>query len=232
LDYIKENPRKDFTVAVNTNMCAPDKLQDKLLSYVNDLEGKIHKFEIYTSLESMGMQAEYTRYGLNADQFLTNCSNLLRNTSENVEFHIMTTVNILSAPKFLDFLNLMRDLRSVYQVKKHDFRVRFRVNYLRWPECLSIGLLSKRDKERYAGEWLAFMEKWVITKEKHDWQTFLLEDFDQVKRLCEFMVAEHPEAHQFEDFRKFIAEIDFRRETDFEVTFPELKYMMDANYYG
>lgn len=225
LDYIKDNPRADLSVAINTNMNAPDKLQEKLLSYVSDLEGKINKFEIYTSLESVGKHAEYTRFGMDYGQFLNNCKSILDKTGENVEFHFMTTVNVLSAPTFLDFLKLIKDLRTLYQVKKHDFRIRFRVNYLRWPECLSLTLLSKQDKEKYAKEWTSFIEENVITKEKYDWQTFMLEDADQVKRLCDFMLTTDAKSNDNVDFKKFITECDLRRGTKFNEVFPELGYL-------
>lgn len=232
LDYIKANPRKDLLFAINTNMNAPIQLQEKLLTYIRDIGDKIKGFHIYTSLENTGEQAEYVRHGLEYEQFLKNCKTVLDSTGSNVELNIMTTINVLSAPTFLNFLQLMKKFKEDYQISKHDFRVKFRVNYLRWPECLNIILLSKQDKIRYAKEWLEFVEANAITKEKHDWQTFLLEDVDQVKRLCDYMLSTNPTKNDFDDFRTFISTCDSRRNTNFSTTFPELTYLTDNNYYG
>ena len=232
LDYIKENPRSDFSFAINTNMNAPDQLIDKLLGYVKDISPTIKSFHIYTSLESTGDQAEYARHGLNYKEFVTNCKKILDATDEKVEFHFMTTVNILSAPTFLDFLKLMKEFKSQYQLEKHRYRVQFRVNYLSWPKCLNISLLSDSDKQKYKKDWMEFIEEESITAEKLDWQTFLLEDVDQVNRLSEYMISYKPDITDYLDFRLFINECDKRRKTDFLGTFPELAYMLDDTYYG
>lgn len=231
LDYIKEHPRDGLTVAINTNMNAPVQFQQKLLQYIKDLKHCV-KFQIYTSLESVGEQAEYARFGLNYAEFLKNCSDVLDNTDESVEFHIMTTVNVLSAPTFLDFLKLFKGLREKYQISKHNFRVNCRINYLRWPEHLNINLLSRSDKEKYAKEWVDFAQANALTEEKHDWQTFMLDDLDQVKRLAEYMLISNSGRDQFDDFRTFVKEVDSRRNSNFIETFPELAYMFDDSYYG
>ena len=59
-DYIKENPNPDLIFALNTNCNAPDKLVDKMIENVKEIEGKVKYFDVYTSFENTGEHAEYT----------------------------------------------------------------------------------------------------------------------------------------------------------------------------
>jgi len=232
LDYIKAHPSKKLSLAINTNMNAPDNLVDKLFEYVKAISPNIKNVQIYTSLESSGSQAEYARQGLDYDQFLSNVYKMLDNTDEKVDLHFMTTVNVLSAPTFINFLELMHSLKSKYQKTIHDYRVQFRVNYLTWPKCLSIGLLSKEDQEMYKNMWINFAEDHAITQEKNAASCFNAEDVDQIKRLCEFMTSKTPSEEEYNDFRLYINECDSRRKTNFKDVFPELTYLLNNNYYG
>ena len=232
LDYIKAHPSKNLSLAINTNMNAPDNLVDKLFEYIKEISPNIKSVQIYTSLESSGSQAEYARLGLDYEQFLSNVYKILDNTDNKVELHFMTTVNVLSAPTFVNFLELMHSLKSKYEITKHNYRIQFRVNYLTWPKCLSVSLLSKADREMYKELWIKFAEEHTIDWEKYDFDCFNAEDVDQIKRLCEFMISKDPTKEDYDDFRLYIKECDLRRKTSFKDTFPELTYLLNTNYYG
>lgn len=232
LDYIKEHPSPELSLAINTNLNAPNNLVDKLFEYIQEISPKIKSFQIYTSIESSGDQAEYTRSGLDYDQFLKNVYKILDNTDSKVELHFMTTVNVLSAPTFVNFLDLMHSLKKKYQVAKHNYRIQFRVNFLTWPKCLNLGLLSKSDKEKYKDLWNNFADTHTIDWEKYDFDCFNAEDVDQIKRLSEYMINQEPAHEDYDDFRLFINESDARRNTSFLDTFPELRYLLNPNYYG
>ena len=232
LDYIRENPRKDLTLAINTNMNVPKNLQDKLVEYVRDISPNIKGFDIYTSLENTGEQAEYVRSGLDYNQFIENCSTIIESTGENTRLHIMTTINLMSAPTFINFLELIQQFREKYTLSKHDFRVRTFISYLRWPKCFSINMLSKEHKEKYAKEWIGFVKDFVITADIEHWQTFYIEELDQITRLCDYMLNSTSDPECFEDFRSYITTCDTRRQTNFNETFPELTYMLYPNYFG
>ena len=233
LDYIKENPRSDLTLAINTNMNVPINLIKKLIEYIQIIAPQIKDFDVYTSIESTGDQAEYARNGMIYNEFKDNCEYFLKNTPNNCRLHIMTTVNLMSAPTFINFLELIQTWREKYFLKRHDFRVRTMISYLRWPQFLSLNLLSLKDKQNFAKEWISFVEDFVITDEYENFHTFYVEELDQIKRLCDYMITSKPESQtHYNDFRSFINTCDQRRNTNFINTFPTLEYMMDSNYYG
>jgi len=231
-DYIKEHPNKNLILAVNTNLNAPDKLVDKLISSINEISDNINYVDVYTSLESTGAHAEYTRFGMNYEEFLNNCIKVLDNTPSKTRLHFMTTINVLSAPTLLNFLNLIKTLRKTYRTEKHNYRVRTHLSYLRWPKCLQISLLSNNDKEKYSKEWINFVKENKLTKTKNEDETFYLEEVDQLERLIDYMQNTKEEACVYDEFRSYITQCDFRRDVDFIETFPELAYLMRGNFYG
>lgn len=233
LDYIKENPNPNLTLAINTNMNVPNKLIDKLVDTLNEISPHIHQFDIYTSVESTGDHAEYTRYGMEYKEFIDNCYYFLDNTPANSRLHFMTTVNLTSVPTFLGFLEMVQTMREKYSIMKHDFRVRTMISYLRWPKFLNVNLLAKETKEKYAKEWLDFVNDFVITDEVENYQILYNEEADQIQRLADYMLTSKPDTtHQYDEFRTYAVACDKRRNTSFAETFPELAYLLDENYYG
>lgn len=231
-DYIKENPNPNLVLAINSNLNVPDKLVDKLITYINEISPNIKTFDVYTSLESTGEHAEYTRYGMKYEEFKQNCIDLLDRTPSTTHLHFMTTINSTSAPTLLEYLQLIRELRLKYFYGKHQFRVRTHLSYLRWPRCLSITLLNKEDKEKYTDMWVNFIEEHKLTEKRLNSETFYLEEVDQIKRLVDYMNNTQEPDVVFKDFRKYITAMDKRRFLSFVEIFPQLAYMMDDEYYG
>lgn len=232
LDYIAENPNPNLTLAINSNLNVPDKLVEKLVEYINRISGNIKLFDVYTSLESTGKHAEYSRFGMAFDEFKKNCAYVLDNTSNKTRLHYMTTINLTSAPTFLEYLQYIREMRLKYYSKLHEFRVRTHLSYLRWPRMLCLTLLSEEDKQRYGDEWIQFIEEHKLTSLKSDQETFYLEEVDQVRRLVDYMRSTKEPQSLYKDFRNYTRSLDKRRKTSFVETFPELAYLMEEDYYG
>ena len=76
LEYIQENWEQNpkLSLAINTNLAVPDKLIQRMLTIAEDLvnNNKIREFIIFTSVEAIGKQAEYTSGGLKYDKFWEN----------------------------------------------------------------------------------------------------------------------------------------------------------------
>ena len=235
-DYIKENPNPNLILAVNTNNNVPDKMADRLIKNINEMQGNIKYFDIYTSFENTGKHAEYTREGMVYREFIDNCYKILDETPESTRIHFMTTINLTSAPSMIEFLQEIKDMRgtkgSIYQPQKHVFRVRTHLNYLRWPRTLMLSLINEKDKKYYGELWLDFMHANKITDERKDEECFYLEEVDQMERLVEFMQTDKQPKVVYDDMRLYLKQLDARRGNDFCKTFPELAYLMDDNYYG
>ncbi len=227
LDYIKEHPleNQNLVLAINTNLDVPDKLVDKLIEYINAISPNIKQFDVYTSIENVGEQAEYTRYGMVYAEFIDNCHKILQQTSDKTFLNIMTTINVLSAPTFLDFLHLLKEFRIKYQITQHAFKLRTMLSYLRWPACMQLTLLSDDDKKKYAEEWRTFVTENLLTPEHKPNESFYHEELDQINRLIEFMFSESPNNAAI-DFKIFIHELDKRRGTTFTEIFPTLSYLV------
>lgn len=232
LDYIAENPNPNLTLAINTNLNVPDKLVEKLVEYINRISCNIKLFDVYTSLESTGKHAEYSRFGMQFDEFKKNCKYVLDNTPNTTRLHYMTTINLTSAPTFLEYLGYIREMRLQYYSKLHEFRVRTHLSYLRWPRMLCLTLLSDEDKQRFGDMWIDFVETHKLTPKKSTQETFYLEEVDQVKRLVDYMRSTKETQSLYKDFRNYTRSLDKRRKTSFVETFPELAYLMEDDYYG
>jgi MoaA/NifB/PqqE/SkfB family radical SAM enzyme len=219
LDFIEENPRKDLTIAINTNGYVADFLIDRLINKINCLESLGITVEIYSSLESVGTHAEYSRDGLNYVAWCRNIDKFLSNTNCNVI--IMTTINVLSLPSFTKFIDLVMEYRKKYNFDLSKNRIPLSINYLRWPPHLQCDILDDLDRqlfadaiEDHASEWLKYNSKYLNAR-------IYLEEFDQIKRFCDYLRTCKTNDNNKKNFVKFITEYDRRRNKNFSLTFPE-----------
>jgi len=224
LDYLIENPRKGLDIAINTNGCVEDALIERLIFKINQLAKVGVKVDIYTSLESTGVQAEYARDGLNYKQWLINIHKILKNTQSTVA--IMTTVNILSLSTFIDFINAIMELRVVYNTSSAWNRIPLSINIMHWPPHLQCTLLDKdirtliaNNVEQVCNSWLKY-----YTAEKH--ARLYLEEFDQIQRLCDYLRNTAPALEHRPDFVRYIYAYDKRRNKDFVKIFPEYAQLL------
>jgi len=219
LDYVIENPRQDFKISINTNMGVPKKLITKLIEKVNLLHGKIAEITIFTSAESIGEQAEYSRYGMDWELFKSNTEYFLQNTSQDVKMSYMTTVNILSASTFDLFLAYILELRGKYSKDRAHSRVGVNVAFLRHPLHQVITLLTPSGKEAFTNKINTFIES---NSNDLEMSSLYIEEIEQLKRLLAFMNSAEGSLEQRRNLVSFFNEYDSRRGTDFLKTFPEL----------
>jgi sulfatase maturation enzyme AslB (radical SAM superfamily) len=227
MDYIIEHPRPNFTFAINTNFGIEGALVDKLIEKINKISELGIHVELFTSLESTGPQAEYARYGMDYSLFVNNVDKFLTHASEKVSLCFMTTVNILSATTFKEFLRYVFDLRCKYNLNFDKSRVRLSINYLRYPEFLALPNLPTDLKERYSQEWLEFINNHLKDTSPHKYARFYLEEKNALERMIEWMTTtSHWKAgnkeYQYSNFKIYHAEYDKRRGTEFIKVFPEL----------
>ena len=56
-----------------------------MIENINEMSPNLKYFDVYTSLESVGEQAEYSRDGINYKEFIDNCYKVLDNTPKSYE---------------------------------------------------------------------------------------------------------------------------------------------------
>jgi organic radical activating enzyme len=224
LEYIKENPQPGLEIAINTNLVVEEKLIDKFILMINEIKDKVKKIDIYTSLESIGEQAEYSRFGLDYKYWISNVRKCLDNTMCTVS--VMTTINILSLPTFSEFVELIMQLRCDYNETMDINRVPLSINYLRWPAHLSVKLLPNETRTTYSKIILETSEAWLKYYRKHQYARLYLEEWDQIKRFCDYLIQDEDVGEKRKHFVDYINEYDKRRGTDFSKTFPEFAYLL------
>jgi molybdenum cofactor biosynthesis enzyme MoaA len=223
-EYIKNNPQPNLEIAINTNLTVDDKLVERLILEINELSTYVKRVDVYTSLESTGEQAEYSRFGLNYNNWISNIRSILDKTSSTVA--VMTTVNILSMPTFNEFIDLIMKLRAEYNLGLENNRIPININYLRWPQHLSVKLLPQDLREVYSIKIQDHCESWLKYYKKDQYARLYLEEWDQVKRFCDYLTQDEDTKNAREDFVRYINEYDRRRGTNFSSTFPEYSHFL------
>jgi len=222
-DYLIENPQPNLELAVNTNLNVPRKLIDKLVEYTHKLKGKVKQFDVFTSLEATGSQAEYIRFGLVYDEFVSNVRYFLSNTEDQQRLHFMVATNLLCVTTFHNFLDLIFTLRTEYNGNDAHNRIPMMINYIRWPQYLNLRSLPDDIKKEYGAKWKEYVYAHAKNTSPNKAGRIYLEEIDQVERLVDYMNEIDPELNKnMKDFFIYHKEYDKRRHTDFHATFPEL----------
>ncbi len=209
-------------------------------------------FWLFVSLDGVGKQAEYMRTGLEYDRMLNNIRTFLRETKYTTVSFI-NTFNILSIPSLHKFLEMILELRrefggraqteftiapeqtetekehgivhKVYKQQKFQ-RVFFDIPILRFPPWFNIqngGDYGIQEVERC----LKFMEDNVQGDDYLEtFEGFKPYEILKVKRDLAVMRESLDQQQSLLNKRNFylyIKELDKRRQTNFLLTFPELR---------
>jgi organic radical activating enzyme len=224
LEHIAENPRKDLTLAINTNMGVPRKLIERLIELCNKIAPNIKELQIFTSAESYGKQCEYIRHGMVWGEFVSNCELFLEKTHPETRLSFSVTSNSLSVTSFKQFMEWIVSLRKKFNTDNAYNRIPIMIAYLRWPNFLCMINLPQDVKEKYAAEWIAYTKSESFeNKGSGEIGGIYLEEIDQVERLCEFMLSKDAIETDLSDFYMFYKQYDVRRKENFLETFPELE---------
>jgi organic radical activating enzyme len=218
LEEIKKNPRKDLILAVNTNLMVDESILKRFIDLYNDIAPNIKEFQVFTSCEAHGKQAEYIRYGMDYNEFMKNCNTFLEETTGKL--HFMIAFNGLSVTTFEDFMGDILRLRSKFNTTASDNRVPMMINYIRWPQFQDIRIIPRSITAPFL---LSCIDYAKTQKDKEG--MFYIEEIDQLERLYQYSQEGLPSDYrerQNKDFGIFYEEYDKRRNVDFHKLFPEL----------
>lgn len=210
-EHVEKNANKNLTFAVNSNLGVPDVLIDKFINQINLIQPNLAAFEVYTSVEAVGKQAEYIRFGMDYEKFMSNVEKVLAQTKARVI--CMTTINALSYSTFKDFIETWKVLRT-----KYPHRVLLSLNYLRHPNCMDAQNLPREIKD----EWAKDLDC-ILT----DVESFHEFEINQLKRFYEYMMVQSPtEKLNQIDLAMYVRQLDERRKLNFTETFPILHKLL------
>lgn len=219
LDWFKNNKGKSKTrLALNSNL-GSDVDINRLLTAIDGLE-----FDLYTSNESVGFQAEYIRDGLDWEVWLSNITTLIESNKLR-GLHVMCTVNALCLDSLPQFLDLLVKMKIRYG---RDYP-NFTLNILRFPSFQSALILPENIKMKYREQLINFLIK-------HKGNNYLHEhEINHVQRLIDYLdVVKTPHSEAFDmpkllnDFKQFYLQYDQRRNKNFTKTFPALSNWFDS----
>lgn len=208
LDFWHDHPNENLTFQLHTNLKSNNYRFDKFLSRIEKLtkQKKVYQFKIVASLDGLGPQQEYVRYGLNTKQWISNFEKLLH--IPNVSVGINSCISALTLHEFPFLLEKIiewnKDRRNIDRIV-HSFVID--TGYTT-PYMFNINVFKdviERCKELFV------IKNNTDLAIKKRWEGFLLnfdksiKDVDKIIRL-----------------KKYLSEIDKRRNTNWQKTFPWL----------
>jgi len=229
LEYILKNSDKNpnLSLAVNTNLGVPDNLIDKFITIAKELCDNNHVREliIYTSIEADGIQAEYTRLGLDSVKFWNNIDKILTELPK-VTVNIMATYNALSVFSYDKLIDKVFEYKKKYANDQRYWysAIQLDSSYLRWPSHLSVNILPDKHKELIlkSAKKALYYGNTKFSRESYGFNNI---EIQKIKRIYDYAISSKLFDVEFnrKAFAKFITEYDKRRNTNFVKAFPELK---------
>jgi organic radical activating enzyme len=216
-DFLAENPQPNMNFSVNSNLGSPPQLIDRLVSKINGLEGKVRNFNLYVSMDTVGQQAEYIRYGLDYEAFLRNVSTVLEQVRWPIWLSYMITVNALSVT------GLSELLQTIYEQKMRfpNHTITIDTPCLLNPPQMSVKILTPDFREHVLRA-IRFMESVSGTK-----GGFSPVELQKLRRILSFMSEDALDFRELRErrrnFVKMFSEYDRRRNLDFHRAFPEYR---------
>jgi len=219
IDWFRNNQGKSNTrLAINSNL-GTDVDIDRLLESTKGMQ-----IDLYTSNESIGLQAEYIRDGLVWDDWANNVERLL-DSGQFRSIHVMNTINALCLDSLDQFLECMLQWKTEYGRDALNFTL----NILRFPSFQSPLVLPDHIRMEYTKK----LQQWLDANDKNE----LLHEHEinHLQRLIDYLdVVKTPHSEAFEqpkllnDFKQFYTQYDQRRGKNFALTFPTLNSWYDS----
>jgi len=118
-EYVKNHPKENLHLSITSNCCPPGDQWSKFMSSLKEITDRdaVEHFMLFCSLDSWGKQAEYIRDGLDFDVLYKNITQYLRE-SEKHSLSFIITFNVLSYPKFFEYMKNILKLRQEYNTDR------------------------------------------------------------------------------------------------------------------
>lgn len=203
----------DMRFAINSNLIAKKDIVDKLIAKTQNIK----HFELYTSCEAVGAQAEYIRDGLVYDQWLENIKRMILE-SNHKGIHVMMTINSLCLFSITEFLDEIYKLKELTTSRTPYVSL----NLLRFPSFQSPLALPNHIKDYLHDRLVSWYNKQT---DKPKWSEF---ERASIERLIDYLVtvdAPHRRTSNpvtlWRDFKTFYQQYDVRRNKSIYV-FPKI----------
>jgi organic radical activating enzyme len=224
-EELDKNPMPQLELNMNSNFGIKPVLVKRFTEKINKLlsEGKIKDFKLFTSIDTWGSPAEYSRTGLDLEVWEKNLDTYLTETSLPVTF--MITFNILTVTNFKSLLHKILEWRQKYNNDRQTKwqRIRFDTPHLKEPLQYDMNILPKDKFMPYMHEHLNFIQT-NLNDDNRSKFTHL--EYEKFLRVVKYMESTNYDDYKLwtgrRDFYNWFNEYDKRRGTDFLKTFPEM----------
>lgn len=197
-------------------------------SFVYDVEAPaLEHIMLFVSLDSVGKQLEYSRFGANYKTILNNVKNFItKKGCKSVTF--INTFNLLSLSKLKQYLQMILTLRKEFNTTRQ--KIWFDMPILETPKWLCINNCTEKEKQEIK-ECIKFMETNIETNFDRKHIGFKDYEIDKLQRNLEWIddnsLEEYQRSINYANLYLFFNEYDRRRDVNFIKTFPELEYMFN-----
>lgn len=223
LDYIADNPKADLHLAITSNFCPNPKIMTKFHERISRItnESSLAHFMLYISCDAYGKRAEYIRNGMDFDYLVNNVDTYLERYQSRSSITFIVTMNLMSITSLRQLVDKLLELNKKHEIDRQLIWIDFPI--LHFPAWQSIQILPKEYRDILKNDILYFREKSLDpTSGVTDVNVAKLE------RVLAWMeqgdnLSEEKLKRDRADFYKFFTEHDFRRETNFLETFPEME---------
>jgi len=234
LDYIIDNPNpnRELNLAINSNLGVPDKLIDKFIEKISRIceEYRVKEFVVFTSVDTWGEQAEYTRNGLEFNRFWDNVNKLLTKCPR-INLTFMSTYNALSVPNYHKLVQGVYDLKKEYgSPDRYWASAAFLdTSYLRYPSHQTVQVIPQDFANNifYQAQLADFLAVPLFENKYIGYSDI---EIQKIKRTYDWMISVKSDEtllrNQY-NFGKFFQAHDDRRGTNFKKVFPEFAEFFD-----
>jgi hypothetical protein len=211
LDYVAENHNPNLTLVVNTNLCVPEKNLDLFFTKATALLAAktIRGLEVYTSMDTWGPQAEYIRDGLDIIKWEATVRKV--STTFHVPIRVMVTFGLMSVFNFNIFVQKVIDMRA------DGIDIMFNCSRLVDPKQFDLRILPDSCDQYFDAVNMFMLNNPTVSVERETWQ--MVYQFWKSRHSTMNVVEQD---HRRDQFARFTAEYDKRRNLNFANTFPEL----------
>lgn len=189
----------------------------------------IEHLMLFISLDSVGEQLEYSRFGANYDTILNNVHDFLR-IDRCISITFINTFNLFSIYKLKEYLEMILDLRKKFNTDRQ--KVWFDLPILETPQWICINNCGDYEKN-IIKDCIKFMKD-NIELESDMFKGFKDYEIDKLQRNLDWIDEQKLTEKELKvnkaNFYLYFKEYDIRRGTNLLRTFPELESFYKEGY--
>ena len=233
LHFLKENPMPDLSIAINSNLGIPRVTLNKFIEEVKFITKNkfLKEFQLYTSVDTYGKNAEFVRFGLNYNEYMENVDHFMTEVPE-AKLVFMSTYNAFSVVNFRKFLEQVVHLKKKFTLGPGNTRIYLDTPYLKDPNFLSCYVLTS-DFWGYIREDLNYIKQFASPQVKPEDVLFFSHEVAKFERILNWL-ENLPESKHRSSTRRalydFIKEYEQRKGIKFSDYCPE--YIDFYNFCG